>query len=89
MRKAGELVGKSDSYIAHVETGRMDPPVGEKLDRLLVIYGGMKQKSFYERVRKINQSISPKQELESLLDRTTDEQILIILKFVKAMLAKI
>ncbi len=31
MKKAGELMGKSDSYIAHLETGRMDIPKGEKL----------------------------------------------------------
>ncbi len=51
MKKAGTLMGKSDSYIAHLETGRMDLPSGEKLDRLLMAYGGIKQESFFEKVR--------------------------------------
>ncbi len=34
MRKAGELLGLSDSTIAHIETGRIDVPRGEKLNRM-------------------------------------------------------
>ncbi len=42
MKKAGALMGKPDSYIAHLETDRMDLPRGEKLDRLLMTYGRIK-----------------------------------------------
>jgi transcriptional regulator with XRE-family HTH domain len=37
MKKVADLVGLSDSYIAHVETGRIDVPEGEKLNRLVTI----------------------------------------------------
>jgi transcriptional regulator with XRE-family HTH domain len=48
MRKAGELMELSDSYIAHLETGRIDIPMGARLDRILAVYGGIKKKSLYE-----------------------------------------
>lgn len=55
MRKAGQEIGVSDSYIAHVETGRMAPPRSIKLIRFLDAYGGIKVKSFYDRVRAFRQ----------------------------------
>ena len=86
MRKAGALVGRSDSYIAHTETGRMDVPTGDKLDQLLGIYGGMKQKSFYERVRKYKISTTPKAELVGLLNRGNDEQMRTLLTVAKGII---
>lgn len=87
MRKAGELVGKSDSYIAHIETGRMDPPVGPRLDLLLTIYGGLKQKSFYERVRKYQRTLTVKDELLDLLETVSEKQASQILEITKLVLA--
>ncbi len=51
MRQAGSLVGRSDSYISQIENRRMDPAKGERLERLLTVYGGIKVRSFNERVR--------------------------------------
>lgn len=53
MKAAGLAIGRSDSYVSHLENGRLDFPTGELLERILNIYGGMKLKSFYERSRKI------------------------------------
>lgn len=89
MKKAGALIGKSDSYIAHIETGRMDAPKGPKLDLLLTIYGGLKQKSFYERVRKYQQSMTQKDELLSMIKLANESQILLILNFSKSVLTNI
>lgn len=75
MRQAGKLINRSDSYIAHIETGRMDSPRGARLDRLLAVYGGMKQKSFFERVRNYEKKVTPRMEIDGLLDRLTDEKI--------------
>ena len=83
MKKAGALVGKSDSYIAHIETGRMDLPEGEKLQQLLDIYSGIKIKSFYEKVRDYKNNITPREELIEMLERTSDEKILLIFNIVK------
>ena len=72
MRKAGALIGLSDSYIAHIETGRMDPPKGAKLDRLLAIYGDIKQKSFYERVRNFKVTLTAKDQLLEMVQRMSE-----------------
>lgn len=83
MRKAGEMLGLSDSYIAHIETGRMDPPKGDKLDRLLGIYGGIKQKSFYERVRNYAEIVTPQMELMETVGRLSEEETKMALVLLK------
>jgi len=86
MAKAGALIGKSDSYIAHLETRRMDMPTGAKLKMLLDIYGTMKPKSFYERVRKYQVKRTSRDELEDLLRRGSDEQIGTLLAVAKGII---
>lgn len=51
MRHLGDLIGKSDSYISHLENGRLNFPEGEPLEKILLVFGGIKPKSFYERAR--------------------------------------
>jgi len=85
MRKAGELMGLSDSYIAHLETGRMDVPKGEKLDRILAVYGGIKAKSFYERVRNYQEKITPRDELLEIIERLPDEKVPIVLNIARSL----
>lgn len=85
MRKAADLIGLSDSYIAHIETGRMDPPTGIKLDRLLRIYGNLKQKTFYEYVRNFKKKISHREELQEIIDRLKEDKITIVLNIVRGL----
>jgi HTH-type transcriptional regulator, competence development regulator len=85
MRKAAELIGLSDSYIAHIETGRMDPPTGIKLDRMLKIYGNLKQKTFYEYVRNFKKKISHREELQEIIDRMKEDKITIVLNIVRGL----
>ena len=86
MRKAGELLGLSDSYIAHLETGRVDLPKGEKLERILAIYGGIKVKSFNEKVRNFRQVFTPRDELNELLNRVNETQVQMILTVAKGLI---
>ncbi len=86
MPRAGALIDKSDSYIAHLETGRMEVPTGERLEILLGIYGGMKSKSFYERVRKYKLSTTPKDEILELLQRGSEDQLRTLLAVVKGII---
>ena len=72
MRQAGALVSKSDTYICHIETGRMDVPKGERLEQLLGIYGGIKIKSFNERVRLYRHQLTGRQEVMDLVNRLPD-----------------
>lgn len=46
MRKAGERLGYSDSYISQIENGREDVPKGERLMKFLNLYGGITEKYF-------------------------------------------
>lgn len=85
MRKAGELMGLSDSYIAHLETGRMDVPKGEKLERILAVYGGIKAKSFYERVRNYQEKITPRDELLEIIERLPDDKVPIVLNIARSL----
>jgi len=57
---------------------------GEKLDRLLGIYGGMKQKSFRERVRLYRAKGSPRDYLFDLIKRCSEDQIKTALPIVTA-----
>lgn len=86
MRKAGLLLGCSDSYISHIENGRTDIPKGKKLENFLTIYGGIKPKSFYERVRKFSETISPHDELRYLIEPLPDEKINTIIKIIRSLL---
>ena len=86
MQRAGELAGVSDSTIAHIETGRMNPPKGEALKRLLDVYGGIKEKSFHERVRTFHQKLSAKDELRELVNRATEKQSQTLLQIAKGLL---
>ena len=85
MRKAAGLLGLSDSYIAHLETGRLDVPKGEKLERLLSIYGGIKPKSFYERARNFRLKHGPREELVELVQRMDDQKITTLLTVAKGL----
>lgn len=87
MRKAGNLINKSDSYIAHVEGGRMDVPNGEKLTELLNIYGAITLKSFKERVRLYRQKKTPRDELVELIDRMDTSKVDTILRLATSLVS--
>ena len=87
MKSAAMLIGVSDSTVAHIETGRMDAPKGHRLERFLRVYGNIKPKSFYERVRIFEAlPLSPQQELAELIKRANDQQIQTVLMIVKGLL---
>ena len=87
MKKAGQLINRSDSYIAHLETGRMDTPKGYKLDVILMANGGIKQKSFYEKVRNFQQRPNDKTLLLQLIQRASDQQLLKIKLYTEEVLS--
>jgi transcriptional regulator with XRE-family HTH domain len=71
MREAGYQIGKSDSYISHLENGRMDIPSGEQLEKLLNLYN-CSHKGFFEKVRLYKEE-TPKIEILSNLIKKLDE----------------
>ena len=87
MRKAADLIKLSDTYIAHIETGRMDPPTGDRLEKLLAIYGGIKQKTFYEKVRKYKRRIPDRDHLSEVVRRLPAEKVTTLLIFAQVLVA--
>lgn len=83
MRKAGALLDCTDSYISHIENGRTDAPKGERLDKFLAVYGGIKQKSFYERVRRYSETVDPRQELIDLITHLSADKIKTSIQIIK------
>lgn len=87
MKRAAALMGVSDSTVAHTETGRLNAPKGARLERFLRVYGDIKPKSFYERVRTYGTTPpSLQQELAELLKRANDQQIRVILTIAKGLM---
>lgn len=46
MRKAGERLAYSSSYISQIENGRENVPTGERLMRFLKVYGDITEKYY-------------------------------------------
>lgn len=82
MRQAGKLIGCTDSYILHIENGCTNIPTGCNLDKFLAVYGGIKQKSFYERVRRFEKHEDPRQKLIDMIHKIPLEKISLIMKLI-------
>lgn len=87
MRKAGALIGVSDSTIAHIENGRMDPPSGKRLEPFLKAYGNIKERTFYERVRRFQDETTPRDELIEIAKRASESQIKILLDVARGLMS--
>ena len=88
MRAAGKLVGISDSYVSQIENGRADFPTGSRLDQFLSVYGGIKRKSFYERVRNFRSSQSPRDKINMVIAKMTERRIKQALPILEAILVQ-
>lgn len=86
MKQVADLVGLSDSYIAHVETGRIDVPDGEKLNRLLKVYG-TQLGTFRERVHTNLVQVTPERELMELVYRLRPHEVKTLVAVAKSMVS--
>jgi len=86
MRKAAGLIGISDTYIAHVETGRMDIPKGEKLKRLIHAYG-VQSTAYFERLKSFTEKRDRRVELDELVKRMRDKELDTILAVARGLLS--
>ena len=65
----------------------MDIPKGERLHRLLEIYGGLKMRSFFQRAKTYKAKTLPREELTELVSLANDEQANVLLAITKSFLA--
>jgi transcriptional regulator with XRE-family HTH domain len=85
MMQAGFLINKSDSYISHLENGRMDIPTISKLAHLLNIYGVSIQE-FQNKVKNHIQTPSYKEQLVNLLNKLDEAKIQTLTSLAKQVL---
>ena len=75
MREAGYAIGKSDSYISHIETGRLDLPKKEILQRLLWIYGISNLQVFEGEVLKYKKRIFKEKRIKDSIKKLSDKKL--------------
>ncbi|WP_157684633.1 helix-turn-helix domain-containing protein [Bdellovibrio bacteriovorus] len=69
MRKAGQLLGYSDSYISQIENGRENVPTGERLLRFLNIYGNITEKYFKQLCKDFEEDQTDQMVIQDLLPK--------------------
>ena len=75
MKKAGELMGYSDSYLSQIENGRENPPKNVRLLKFLKVYGNISEKYFRELVREVEKETTDQDVIEELLPKLKPEQL--------------
>jgi len=88
MKKAGEKLGVSDSYISQIENGRADIPKGDRLKPYLDLYGNIKPKSFYEMCRLWKNEITDEDFIKDNVGKLTKENQKLVKAMIETMLAK-
>lgn len=74
MKKAGELLGYSDSYISQIENGRENLPAGEKLDRFLEVYSS-DVRGFNKIVRDFEANLTDMDAIKEVLNRLSPSKL--------------
>lgn len=75
MRKAGQLLGYSDSYISQIENGRENVPTGERLLRFLNVYGNITEKYFKQLCKDFEEDQTDQMVIQDLLPKLKPEQL--------------
>ncbi len=88
MRAVAEKLGLSDSYISQIENGRANCPKGESLDKLLKIYGGIKQKYFFELCRDWEKELTDEDYIRDNLGKLSKENQKLIKSMMTTLLEK-
>ena len=87
MRAVGELAGWSDSYISQIENGRENKPEGEKLLRLLKIYGTTLT-TFKKRLDSEGDQISDVEAIHGLLKKLSKRDLALIKGLIEEMVKR-
>lgn len=82
MNEAGYRIGKSDSYISHLENGRMDIPNEDQLSHLLKIYG-ISFSDFRNLVQTYEHKISAEERIETLIKKLDKKKINLLINIIE------
>lgn len=86
IREASRRLGKSESYLRHVENGRLDVPKKDELKKILVIYQ-VSLRQFNLR-NKSEVEIDPYIELKQLIQEIPVDKVPIVLSVVRSLISK-
>ncbi|MGE4131599.1 MAG: helix-turn-helix domain-containing protein [Bdellovibrionales bacterium] len=75
MRRAGQLLGYSDSYISQIENGRENVPTGERLLKFLKVYGDITEKYFKQLCKDFEEDQTDEMIIQDLLPKLKPEQL--------------
>ncbi|MBX9767896.1 MAG: helix-turn-helix domain-containing protein [Bdellovibrionales bacterium] len=75
MRKAGQLLGYSDSYVSQIENGRENIPTGERLLKFLSVYGDITEKYFKQLCKEFEEDQTDEMVIQDLLPKLKPEQL--------------
>ncbi len=84
MKKAGKLLGYSDSYISQIENGRANIPKGENLFKFLELYE-ISPKYFQELSRKYKEEETDLEMVQSILPKLKQDQVKVVKGLVEQM----
>ena len=88
MPKVASALDCSTSLIAHIETGRLNPPKGDGLHRFLKLYGDIKPKYFQELCKNWRDEKTDADVIQELLNHLSPEHLKIVRGMVEQMAQK-
>jgi len=88
IREVCKLLGKSEGFLRHIETGRRDFPRKIVLETILKVYEAT-YKMFRHKVTAVMEAeskLGPKEELKELIDRLPEDKVNVVLAMVRGLL---
>lgn len=83
IREVGRRLNCSETYLRHIETGRLDFPKEDKLREILFIYG-ISLRQFKKRAKKEIKA-SAKTQIMDILTTISEEELKVVLKVIKGL----
>lgn len=86
--EVSKMLNKSESYLRHIEKGRLDLPNETQLSEILRLYD-VTLRSFKHKLRLSHDPINIRKEIETHLDLLGDDDLKLVIKFLKSLLSSI
>lgn len=77
-------IGKSETFIRHIEHGRLDVPSKEMIKKILLVYGATYR--IYSAKCKVDCAEDPYMELKNVIHKIPEEKLPLILSLIRGVL---
>ncbi len=85
IKDVAQAIGKSESFIRHIEHGRLDVPSKEIIKEILSVYGATYR--IYSAKCKVDCVEDPYMELKSMICKIPEEKLGLVLSLVRGVLS--